>query len=100
MAAWTAKQPERIYQWSVNGEDIACYLKIKAGKTKAGRGMYTRRKPFVHMKFDGVDGALPVLTNEIDAIQATAKGLVSNDGSPEYGGKIGDFMLKIANMLK
>jgi hypothetical protein len=99
MMKWTGKQPERIYQWSVEPEGIACYLKVKAGKTKAGRGYYTRRKPFVHMKFDGVEGALPVLMNQVDTVQAMTQGLVDNEGSPEYGGQVGDFMLKIAGML-
>ena len=99
MVKWTEKQPERIYQWSVQGTDIACYLKVKAGQTKAGRGEYTRRKPFVHMTFKDIDSALPVLSNSIDTVSAIATGLVENDGSPEYGGKIGDFMLKIAGML-
>ena len=99
MVKWTSKQPERIYQWSVEPEGIACYLRVKAGKTKAGRGYYTRRKPFVHMKFAGVEGALPVLTNQVDTLQAMTRGLVDNDGSPEYGGQLGDFMLKIARML-
>jgi len=99
MVKFTSTQPERIYQWSVDGSDIACYVKIKAGKTKAGRGFYTRRKPFVHMQFASVDKALPVLANEIDNVQAMAQGIIVNDGSPEYGGKIGDFMMKIADML-
>ncbi len=99
MVKFTTKQPERIYQWSVQGEDIACHLKIKAGKTKAGRGPYTRRKPFVHMKFRSVEDALPVLTNSIDLVDAMAQGMVENEGSPEYGGKIGDFMFKIAALV-
>jgi hypothetical protein len=72
---------------------------VKAGKTKAGRGFYTRRKPFVHMRFASVKDALPVLSNSVDTVQAMAKGMVVNDGSPEYGGKIGDFMLKIAALV-
>ncbi len=99
MSAWTAKQPERIYQWSVDGEEIACHLKVKAGKTKAGRGVYTRRQPFVHMRFSSIDNALPVLANDVDTVTAIGKGLVANDGSPEYGGRIGDFMMRIANLL-
>lgn len=99
MVKWTEKQPERIYQWSVKGTDIACYLKVKAGQTKAGRGEYTRRKPFVHMIFKDIDSALPVLSNSVDTVTAIGTGLIENDGSPEYGGKIGDFMLKIAEML-
>jgi len=99
MSAWTSKQPERIYQWSVDGTDIACYLKMKAGNTKAGRGVYARRKPFVHMRFSSVDGALPVLANSVDTVSAIAQGFVVNEGSPEYGGRIGDFMMKIAKLL-
>ncbi len=100
MMAWTAKQPERIYQWSVDNTDIACHLRVKAGKTKAGRGPYTRRKPFVHMRFRDIDAALPILGNQIDTVTAMTKGYVINDGSPEYGGQVGDLMLKIAGMLE
>jgi hypothetical protein len=99
MVKFTTRQPERIYQWSVQGEDIACYLRIKAGKTKAGRGEYTRRKPFVHMKFRSVEDALPILTNSIGLVEAMSTGMVENEGSPEYGGKIGDFMFKIAALV-
>jgi hypothetical protein len=100
MKKFTSKQPERIYQWTVEGEeDIACYLKVKAGKTKAGRGLYTRRKPFVHMKFASIDDALPILANNVDLVEAMATGMVSNEGSPEYGGKIGDFMFRIAALV-
>lgn len=99
MTRWTRKQPMRIYQWSCEPEGIACYLKVKAGKTKAGRGYYTRRKPFVHMRFSGVDNALPVLTNAVDTVQAMSQGLVVNEGSPEYAGQVGDFMLKIAALV-
>jgi len=99
MVKWTTKQPDRIYQWSCEPEGIACYLRVKAGKTKAGRGYYTRKKPFVHMKFNGAANALPVLSNSIDSLQAMAKGLLTNDGSPEYGVQIGDFMLKIAALV-
>lgn len=99
MNKWTSKQPDRIYQWSVEGTDIACHLRVKAGKTKSGRGVYTRRKPFIHMRFAGVEGAIPVLNNEVDSLQAMAKGLVVSEGSPEYGAKVGDFMLRIAGLL-
>jgi len=99
MAKWTGKQPERVYQWSVDGEDIACYLKVKAGKSKAGRGIYTRRTPFVHTRFRSVDDAVPLLANEIDTVEAMRQGLVAVEGSPEYGGQASDFMLRIAKML-
>jgi len=99
MMRWTRRQPERIYQWSVEPEGIACYLRVKAGQTQAGRGHYTRRQPFVHMRFNGVDGALPVLSNSVDTLEAIARGLVVNEGSPEYSTQLGDFMLRIAALL-
>ncbi|MBQ0803240.1 MAG: hypothetical protein KBT76_16060, partial [Sulfitobacter litoralis] len=73
MNAWTAKQPDRIYQLSVNDTDIAVYLRIKAGKTKAGRGLYKRKRPFVHMKFSDVDGALKVLLKDAPFVEAVDK---------------------------
>ncbi len=51
------------------------------------------------MKFNGAANALPVLSNSIDSLQAMAKGLLTNEGSPEYGVQVGDFMLKIAALV-
>ncbi|NIA14095.1 MAG: hypothetical protein GWP08_08435 [Nitrospiraceae bacterium] len=99
MVKWTSKQPERIYQWSCEPEGIACYLRVKAGKSQAGRGYYRRRKPFVHMKFNGAENALPVITNSMDMIPAISKGYLEVVGSPEYGTQIGDFMLRLAAMV-
>ncbi len=98
MVKWTGSQPERIYQITVN-DDIAAYLRVKAGKTKAGRGKYTKRRPFVHMKFNGVDGALPVVLNDVDMVTAVKEGFLSVDGPPEYGRDIGDFMMRIQEMI-
>lgn len=100
MVKWTSKQPERIYQISVAGEDdIAAYLKVKAGKSKAGRGFYTKRRPFVHMKFNGIDGALPILLEEVDMVEAVGDGLLSLEGSPEYARDLGNFMVRIQNLV-
>ncbi len=99
MKEWTSRQPERVYQWSVDGTDIACYLRVKAGNTQAGRGICTRRRPFVHMRFRSIEDALPLLANEVDLVDAMGRGMVVNDGSPEYGAKVGDFMQKIAKLL-
>ncbi|MBI5593934.1 MAG: hypothetical protein HY881_26080 [Deltaproteobacteria bacterium] len=100
MTAWTEKQPDRIYQISVAGEDdIAGYVRIKAGKSKAGRGIYKRRRPFVHIRFSSVDSALPVLLNDTEFVSALAKNLVTVEGSPEYGSKLNDFMQRIQALL-
>ena len=47
---WTSKSPDRVYQWAVEGHpECTAYLRIKAGKSRAGRGEYKRSKPFFCM---------------------------------------------------
>ncbi len=98
MVKWTSKQPERIYQMSVTNEDIAAYIRVKAGKSKAGRGLYKKRRPFVHMKFNGLQGAMPVILNDVDMVTAVKNEYLSVEGSPEYGRDIGDFMMRIQDL--
>lgn len=98
MVKWTSKQPERIYQMSVTNEDIAAYIRVKAGKSKAGRGFYKKRRPFVHMKFNGIQGAMPVILNDVDMVAAIKNEYLSVEGSPEYGRDIGDFMMRIQDL--
>ncbi len=99
MVKWTKKQPDRIYQMSVEGTDIAAYLRVKAGNSKAGRGFYQRRRPFVHMKFHGVDGALAVLLRDVEFVSGVAEGKVTIEGAPEYGAQINDFMQRIQALV-
>ena len=102
MGAWTKKQPDRIYQMSVETEDddeIAAYLRVKAGKTKAGRGFYTRRRPFVHICFSGIDGAMPVLLGDVEFVEAVGRQLVTVEGSPEYAANLNDYMQRIQALI-
>lgn len=100
MARWTAKQPDRIYQFSVQpGGEPAAYLRVKAGQTKAGRGIYTRKAPFIHMKFNGLDGAYRVFAENKETVSAMADGDLRLEGSPEYGGALGSFMVRVSNLL-
>jgi hypothetical protein len=99
MQRWTAKQPDRIYQFSVEPEGIAAYLRVRGGQTKAGRGVYERRRPFVHMRFHGVDGALAVMNKEVDFVDGVGKGFVRIDGSPEYAANLNDFMMRVQALL-
>ncbi len=98
MVKWTSRQPERIYQITVD-DDIAAWLRVKAGKTQAGRGKYTKRRPFLHMKFNGVEGAFPIVMNDVDMVTAVRNGFLNVEGSPEYGAAIGDFMMRIQNLI-
>lgn len=95
MLAWTSRQPDRIYQLTVDGTDIAVYLRVKAGKTKAGRGVYMRKRPFVHLRFNGVDGALKVLLKDLEFVDAVDNKYISVEGSPEYAANLNDFMMRV-----
>jgi len=99
MMAWTQTQPDRIYQLSVHPEGPAAYLRVKGGKTKSGHGTYTRKAPFLHMKFNGIEGAYRVMAEAKDTVEAMADGDVTVEGSPEYGGALGTFMLRIQDLL-
>ena len=99
MERWTAQQPDRIYQFSVEPEGIVAYLRMRGGQTKAGRGVYERRRPFVHMRFHGVDGALAVMNKEVDFVEGVGKGFVRIDGSPEYAANLNDFMMRVQALL-
>lgn len=99
MVRWTTMQPERIYQMLVEPDGIAAYLRVSAGKSKAGRGVYERRRPFVLMRFKSVDGALAVMNKEVGFIEGVAKGFVSVEGSPEYAANFSDFMMRVQGLL-
>ena len=103
MKEWTSKQPDRIYQFTVEPYDeetgIAAYLRVKAGKTKAGRGVYKRRRPFVHFRFNTVDGAMKVLQKEVEFVEAVEKDCVAVDGSPEYAAQLNDLMAVLQGIM-
>ncbi len=103
MSAWCLHQPDRIYQFTVEkGEQkdfIACYLRVKAGNSKSGHGIYTRRSPFVHFRFLSVEGALKVLLKEVAFVEGVEQGCVETIGSPEYACQLNDFMSILQAML-
>ena len=99
MMRWTGKQPERIYQMSVEPDGPAAYLRVRAGQSKAGRGVYERRRPFVHMRFSSVDGALAVMNKEVAFVEGVGKGYVNIEGAPEYAAALNDFMMRVQTML-
>jgi len=98
MAKLVEKSPDRIYQWIVEGGPSA-YLRMKAGKTKAGRGIYTRRRPFVLMKFPDIEGAYQVLTSKVALVEAVKQGYVVTEGAMEYSKEIGIRMQMIEELM-
>jgi len=93
------KSPDRIYQWSIEGTDIASYLRMHKGKAKSGRGIYSKRRPFVHFVFSSIDAAFEVYTNTDSQMAAVEKGYVYTWGSPEYSRKISILQQKIDELL-
>lgn len=103
MQEFCRRQPDRIYQFRVENEGIddfiACYLRIKAGKSKSGHGVYARRSPFVLFRFLSLDGALKVLGKEVEFVEGVEKGYVETVGSPEYAMYLNDYMAVLQDML-
>ena len=119
MVEWCSRQPDRIYQFIVDKEnstqgagahdstashgnaepEIACYLRVKAGKSKSGHGIYTRRSPFVLFHFASVGGALKVLLKDVAFVEGVEKGCVEVIGSPEYAMNLNDFMAVLQGMM-
>jgi hypothetical protein len=114
MSEWCRRQPDRIYQFIVDGDStasktaskdadaapaIACYLRVKAGKSKSGHGIYTRRSPFVLFHFSSVAGAMKVLLKDVGFVEGVEQGCVEVVGSPEYAMAINDFMAVLQGMM-
>lgn len=100
MVKLTKKSPDRVYQWKVEGGGPAAYLRMKAGKTKAGRGIYKRRRPFVLMKFPDIEGAYQVLTSKAPLVEAVKNGYVVTEGAMEYSKEIGLRMQFIEELMQ
>ena len=98
---WTTKSPDRVYAFAVDGyPQVAAYLRIKAGKSRAGRGEYKRAMPFFTLRFNNLDSALGILMSIDDMLEATKAGRLVMDGGPEFGAQIGGFMLEIGALAK
>lgn len=98
---WTTKSPDRVYAFAVDGyPQVAAYLRIKAGKSRAGRGEYKRAMPFFTLRFNNLDSALGILMSTDDMLEATKAGRLIMDGGPEFGAQIGGFMLEIGDLAK
>jgi hypothetical protein len=98
---WTLKSPDRCYQWAIEGHpECTAYMRIKAGKSRAGRGEYKRSKPFFCMKFDCATSALKILLGTGDMFEMTANQQLMMEGAPEFGVQIGDYMMLVGDLAK
>ena len=94
LAGYAKKSPDRVFQFTVAGGP-ACYLRIKAGKSKAGLGTYARRRPYVHMMFSDINGAFKVLTQQVGTVEAFKLGYLKVEGAMEGSKDIGLFMQRL-----
>ena len=98
---WTAKSPDRVYALAVDGHpEASAFIRIKAGKSRAGRGEYKRAMPFFTLRFDSYDSALGILLGTLDMLDATKSGKLIMDGGPEFGAQFGGFLLTIGALAK
>ncbi len=98
---WALKSPDRVYAWTVDNEPtVSAYIRVKAGKTKAGRGVYKRAMPFFTMRFDSLDSALGILLSTDDMMESTRQSKLIMEGAPEFGAQIGEFMMLVGAMAK
>lgn len=101
IAAWAKASPDRVYAWRVDDHDeVAAYLRVKAGKTVARRGVYRRAKPFFTMRFDCLDSALGILLERDDLLESTKQGKLMMEGGPEFGAQIGAYMQVVGALAK
>ena len=99
ISEFVARMPDRVFAWSVTGDDeLASYLRVKAGNSKSGRGRYERSRPFVEMKFDSIETALGILLATADMTGLMKQGKFTIEGAQEYGKAISDFMLIVGSL--
>lgn len=101
ISKWAKKSPDRVYQWTVDNEEhLSAFIRVKAGNSKASRGIYKRSKPFFTMRFDNVDSALGILMEIEDMIEMTIKQRLIMEGAPEFGAQLGEYMMIVGSYAK
>lgn len=99
--AWTQNSPDRVYLLTLPSyENVCAFIRIKAGKSRSGRGEYKRSLPFFTMSFDSPRSALGILLEIDDMIESTVEGKLVMIGGPEFGAQFGDLMLMIGSLIK
>lgn len=106
MVDWCANQTDRIYQFQVGATEhypeIGAYLRVKRGKTKAGRGVYERKDPFVLFKFRDPDGCMDNIDKSrgVTFVECVSRGSLEVVGAADsYAVQFNDVMTTLQNML-
>ena len=84
-----------LWPWSAFAPLALLWALIKVRPDDDAPAGGSEPRPFVHLRFHGVDGALPVLLKDVDFVESVARGYVTVEGSPEYAAALNDFMQRI-----
>jgi len=98
MVDLVSDSPERVYQWTVQRQQIGVWLRMYRGRVKSGSGTYPHRAPFVHFVFPDVDAALRVFTSS-EQMSGVRDGAVQTLGCPEYTRKVAGMMQAMDQLL-
>jgi hypothetical protein len=91
--------PLRVYQWSVDGTDLAAYWRVERGRSRAGRGRYAGEPAFVHVRFAGVEAAFRALAGRGSQMERLKAGDVETTGSPEYARRVTELLWDLDRLL-
>lgn len=97
--AFAAASPERVYAWTVEETGDSSFVRMRAGRTRAGTGVYAGRRPFVRFVFPTVEGAFQVFTTPASQMEAVERGWVRTEGSPEYTRKVSGLLQRLDALL-
>ena len=98
---WAQESPDRAYAFAVTGyDDLASYIRVFEGNSKAGRGAYPRCKPFLTLRFDTPMHALDILMGKGDMIDYIAQQFLVVEGAPEFAGIVGEFLFTVGDFAK
>ncbi|MBL8968194.1 MAG: hypothetical protein JNG85_14400 [Spirochaetaceae bacterium] len=101
VSKWIRASPDRVYAWTIEGRpELSAYLRLKAGNSRAARGVYERSKPFFTMSFDSPKSALGILLELDDMVEATKAGRIIMKGAPEFGAAVGEYMTLVGSYAK
>ena len=68
---WTSKSPDRVYAFAVDGHpEVAAFIRIKAGKSRAGRGEYKRAMPFFTLRFNNLASSISSILKRIPSAES------------------------------
>jgi len=99
--AWALNSPDRTYAFAVSGYPLLqSYIRVKEGRTKAGRGAYPRCQPFLTLRFDSPEHALDILMGRGGMIDYMANQYLTVEGAPEFAALLGEFLFLVGDYAK